>query len=91
MFGNCLLGVAVGASALLAQPNPASAPPAANRVELGRLSNATVTFVRAATGEWGIQISDPSAPGYMQPRPAQIQVYRGGDNATDLASAAGDI
>ena len=86
MFGNYLLGVAVGASALFAQPNPASAPPAANRVELGRLSNATVAFVRAATGEWGIQISAPSAPGYTQPKPAQIQVYRGGDNATDLAS-----
>ncbi len=83
-----LLGVALGASSLLGQQRPAGSPAsAANRIELGRLANgATVMFVRGADREWGIQISAGSAPAYAQSKPAQIQVFRGGENATDLAS-----
>lgn len=40
-----------------AQQRPAGAP-AANRIELGRLANGSaVTFVRAVSGEWGIEIA----------------------------------
>ena len=81
-----LLGIALGALALLAQQKPASTPAPANRIELGRLSNgAAVAFVRTG-GEWGIQISGGDPQSFAQPKPAQIEVYRGGDNATDLAS-----
>jgi len=82
-----LPGVALGASALLALQNPVSAAPAADRIELGRLSSgATAAFVRAGAGEWGVPISGVSVPVYAQPRRAQIQVFRGGDAATGLAS-----
>jgi hypothetical protein len=83
-----LIGLGLGALALLGQQNTNREPSAANRINLGRLSNgATVAFVRAGANEWGIQISGGSTPGYSQAKPAQIQVFRGGDNSTDLASS----
>ena len=65
----------------------ASAQQAANRIELGRLANgASVTFVRAGSGDWGIEISGGGAPDMTQPKPAQIEVFRGGENVSDLAA-----
>jgi hypothetical protein len=59
-----------------------------NRLELGQFANgAAVAFVRAASGEWGVDISGGTAPAMTQPKPAQIEVYRGDDNASDLAAA----
>ena len=59
----------------------------ADRVVLGRLANgATVTFVHAGAGDWGIEISGNAVPHLTQQKPAQIEVYRGGDNTSQLAS-----
>ncbi len=83
---NVLLTAVLGLSAMVVQGNPAGTT-AEERIELDRLSNgASVAFVRAGTGEWGIQISSPSTPAYEQPKPAFVQVFRGADNSTDLAS-----
>jgi hypothetical protein len=60
---------------------------AANRIVAGRLANgATVTFVRAGSGDWGIEISGAAVPGLTQQKPAQIEVYRGGENVRQLAT-----
>ena len=61
---------------------------AASRLDLGRLANgAALTFVRSASGEWGIEISGGTAPTMSQLKPAQIEVYRGDENVSDLAAA----
>jgi hypothetical protein len=58
-----------------------------DRVELGRLTNgAAVAFARAGSGEWGIEISGSPAPPFKQPKPAEIEVYLGGDNVRNLAA-----
>ena len=60
---------------------------AGNRIVLGRLSNgADVAFVRAGSGDWGIVMSGNSAPEITQQKPAQIEIYRGDDNVSDLAA-----
>jgi hypothetical protein len=60
---------------------------AANSIVLGRLANgAAVTFVRAGSGDWGIEISGAAVPRLMQPKPAQIEVYRGEENDRQLAA-----
>jgi len=57
------------------------------RVEVGHLANgATVAFVSADHGEFGIEISGGTAPTMTQPKPAQIEVFRGDDNVSDLAA-----
>ena len=57
------------------------------RLELGRLANgAAVTFTRAGSGDWGIEISGGTGPGMTQPKPAQIEVYRGQTNVQALAA-----
>ncbi len=59
----------------------------ANRVELGRLANgAAVAFVRAGSGDWGIEISGDATPTMTQLKPARIEVYRGGTNVSDLTA-----
>jgi hypothetical protein len=60
---------------------------AANRVELGQLaSGAAAAFVRAGSGDWGIEISGGTAPAMAQAKPTQIEVYRGGENVSVLAA-----
>ena len=80
MFGKyVILGLCLTGSVAIAQQG--------NRVDLGRLQNgATVSFVHAAGGDWGIEISGGSAPRITQPKPAQIEVFRGGENASQLAA-----
>jgi hypothetical protein len=69
-----------------AQPARPNTTPG-NRIALGRLADGdAVTFVRAAGGDWGIEISGDAAPRIAQQKPAQIEVYRGGENASQLAS-----
>ena len=46
------------------------------RKDLGNLKiGSTVSFVRDAGGEWGIQISDSTGPILIQQKPAQIEVF----------------
>ncbi len=74
---------------LLAGPLALAQPAAtnlANRIELGRLTNgAMIAFVRADTGDWGIEISGGATPGMRQPKPAQVEVFAGGENVRQLA------
>lgn len=57
------------------------------RLELGKLPDgAAVVFVRTASGEWGIEISGGATSKMTQPKPAQIEVYRGDDSISDLAA-----
>ena len=68
-----------------AQQKQASAS-VSNRVVLGHLANGcAVTFVRAGSGEWGIDISGNAVPHLTQPKPAQIEIYRGDGSVSDLA------
>lgn len=79
-----LAGMLLNAQGPSAQRRPAAL--ADGRIELGRLANgAAVTFLRASSGEWGIELSG-GGPGMTQPKPAQIEVYRGGENVSQLAA-----
>lgn len=54
---------------------------------LGRLATgASVAFVRAAAGEWGIEISGANSPRLGQPKPAQVELYQGNDSVRQLAA-----
>ncbi len=58
-----------------------------DRVVLGRLANgATVMFVRSGSGDWGLSISGDDAPRLTQQKPAQIEVFLGGENVRQLAA-----
>lgn len=60
---------------------------AADSIELGRLANgAAVAFVRAGVGDWGVAISGGTGLQMTQPKPAQIEVFTGGENVRQLAS-----
>jgi hypothetical protein len=74
------------ASVAIAQQKQAGTTDA-NRIELGQMANgASVTFVRADSGDWGIEISGGATPRMSQPKPAEIEVFRGQENVRDLAS-----
>jgi hypothetical protein len=58
-----------------------------NRVDLGRLTTgATVSFVRSASGEWGIEISGGAAPRMIQEKPARIEVFQTEEDIRTLAA-----
>ncbi len=60
---------------------------AADRVDLGQLANgAALAFVRAGSGEWGIEISGGTALRMAQAKPAQVEIFAGGENARQLAA-----
>jgi hypothetical protein len=76
---------------LIASPTQAQLKQAAtdpgNHMVLGQLANgADVAFVRDGTGDWGIEISGKAGAWMTQQKPAQIEVYRGGENVTQLAA-----
>ncbi len=74
-----LLGLCLAGSGLLAQQN--------DRVELGRLqTGATVSFVRGAGSEWGIEIVGGTAPRIFQPKPARLEVYRTNDDVQQFTA-----
>jgi hypothetical protein len=57
------------------------------KIKLGRLqTGAAVSFVCDSAGDWGIEISDRSVMFMKQDRPAQIEVFQGGDNVKALAA-----
>jgi hypothetical protein len=69
----------------LAQPKQTGVE--ANRIVLGKLTNgAEVAFMRAGEEGWGIEISGSAVPRETQPKPAQIEVYRGEHNVSELAA-----
>ena len=79
------------ASLLLAPSTPAQQKQAVSntavRMELGRLTNgAMVAFVRSGSGDWGIETSGDAVPRLTQPKPAQIEVYRGGGDVHQFAA-----
>jgi hypothetical protein len=49
-------------------------------------TGATVSFVRGATGEWGIEIAGAAAPLIQQSKPARIEVFRAEDDIRQLAA-----
>ncbi len=56
-------------------------------MDLGRLqTGATVSFARAATGEWGIEIAGAAAPRILQPKPAKFEVFRTEEDIRPLAA-----
>ena len=74
-----LFGLCLAAPALFGQPD--------TRVDLGRLqTGATVSFVRAAAGEWGLEIIQGAAPRITQPKPARLEVFRAEDDIRQLAA-----
>ncbi len=80
MFGKCIvLGLFLAGSAALAQQGP--------RVDLGRLqTGATVSFVRDAEAEWGIEIAGAAAPLIQQPKPARLEVFHTEEDIHQLAA-----
>lgn len=73
------LALLLGASALFGQQS--------SRVDLGRLSTgATVSFTRAGTGEWGVEIAGAAAPRILQRSPARLEVFRAEDDIRQLAA-----
>lgn len=64
-----MLGLGLAASNSHAQPT--------EHVELGGQTTGTiVSFVRDASGEWGLSIKGGTIPTLHQPKPARIEVYR---------------
>ena len=84
MFGKCVvLGLFLAGSAALSQQSAG--------VDLGRLqTGATVSFVRAAGGEWGIDIAGAAAPLISQPKPAMLEVYRAEEEIRSARSRISD-
>jgi hypothetical protein len=80
MFFKCvILGLCLTVSIVFAQQG--------ERVDLGRLqSGATVSFVHAAGGEWGIEISGGTIPKITQEKPLYIELFRGQDNVQQVAN-----
>jgi hypothetical protein len=80
MFGKCVvLELCLAGSVALAQPS--------DRVDLGYLqTGATISFVRGAGGEWGIEIAGTAAPRLSQPKPAQLEVFRAEEDVRQLAA-----
>jgi len=57
------------------------------RLELGRVqAGAAVSFIRSASGEWGIDISGGPAPRIAQLQPVRLEVYRSDDDIRQLAA-----
>ncbi len=58
-----------------------------DRVDLGRLqTGATVSFVRVDGGEWGIHISEGTAPEVAQEKPARIEIVQAGRERREFAA-----
>ena len=80
MLGKCMIiGLCLTISAAFAQQ--------ANRIDLGNLqTGATVSFVRAADGEWGIEISGGPIPRVSQQKPARLEIYRSDQDIREFAA-----
>ncbi len=80
MFYKCvILGLCLIVSAAFAQQG--------DREDLGRLqTGATVSFLRAAEGEWGIEIAGAAAPRILQPKPAKLEIFSTEEDIRQLAT-----
>lgn len=59
----------------------------ADKIDLGKTqSGATVSFVKAPTGEYGLEIAGGPAPKVAQPKPANIEVYTSDTDIKTLSS-----
>jgi hypothetical protein len=70
MFGKCvILGLCLSVSGAVAQQD--------DRVNLGQLqTGATVSFLKAPEGAWGIEITGETTPRILQPKPARLEVFQ---------------
>jgi hypothetical protein len=58
-----------------------------HRADLGVLpTGETISFVRSAGSEWGIEVSGGAAPALSQPKPIRIEVFRTKEDIRDLAA-----
>ena len=74
------------ASLLPAQQMP-TGDTQSNRLVLGQMKNGdNISFVRSGAGDWGIEVSGHPAPWMRQQKPAQIEIFRGEEDISDLAS-----
>ena len=80
MFGkSVILGLCLIVSAVFAEKD--------DRIDLGRLqTGATVSFIRTASDEWGIEISGDTSPRIIQLKPAMIEVFQKEEDIRELAS-----
>jgi hypothetical protein len=61
--------------------------PQSHKVDLGSLKTGSkVSFVRDSGGEWGIEISNGTAPLLLQKKPAQIEIFRSEKNVNQLTA-----
>ncbi|HWF66466.1 MAG TPA: hypothetical protein VN670_04140, partial [Acidobacteriaceae bacterium] len=57
------------------------------RIVLGQMTNGTVvSFARSNSGDWGIEVSGNKAPWMTQQKPAQVEIFRGEGDVSDLAA-----
>jgi hypothetical protein len=57
------------------------------RIDLGRLqTGAQVSFIRSASGKWGMEIDGGPAPGIVQPQPAKLEIYRDDNDIRELGA-----
>jgi hypothetical protein len=76
---NLILLLCISASVVFAQQS--------NQVELGKLeTGATVSFVRAAKGKWGIEIFGGVAPRITQRSPVRIEVFQKENDLNELST-----
>ncbi|HWH58310.1 MAG TPA: hypothetical protein VN682_11805 [Terriglobales bacterium] len=60
---------------------------AGQQMPLGRTpAGGEISFTRAASGEWGIEITGGPAPRIAQAQPAAIEVYRADDDIRELSA-----
>lgn len=80
MFIKCILiGLCLTESVLLAQQG--------DHLDVGQLqTGATVRFVRAAEGEWGLEIAGGNTPTIRQNKPARVELYRSDSDIRPLAA-----
>jgi hypothetical protein len=59
----------------------------AERIELGRLATGAITsFIRDASGMWGLEIAGGQIATFMQPKPVQIELYRSDADIRQIAT-----
>ncbi len=62
------------------------------RINLGRLqTGAVVSFIRSASGQWGIEIEGGPAPSIVQPQPARLEIYRNANDIREIAAGYGTV
>lgn len=72
---------------ILCLAGSALAAPPETRVTLGRVpTGATISFVRGAAGDWGLEIAGGPAPRMAQARPARVEILGANETVRQLAA-----